>query len=94
MFCVSDPPPSPRGQNFFASVTGSQKNGMLTDEDGNLNYEGVILDAIDTFFTSIFTLELVINMFANWFTAFFSDGWNQVICRIYILYTWILYTWI
>jgi hypothetical protein len=59
-------------------VTGSQKNGQLSNPDGTLNFEGTILDNIDTFFTSIFTLELVINMFANWFTKFFTDGWNQL----------------
>jgi hypothetical protein len=59
-------------------MTGSQKNGQLTNPDGSLNFEGTILDVVDTFFTCIFTVELVINMFANWFLKFFSDGWNQL----------------
>ncbi len=59
-------------------MTGSQKNNELTNEDGSLNSDGLILDAVDTFFTSIFTVELLINMFANWFKRFVLDGWNQL----------------
>ena len=32
--------------------------------------------AVNTFFTAIFTVELLVNMYAHWFRAFFFNGWN------------------
>jgi hypothetical protein len=30
------------------------------------------------FFTIIFSVELVLNLYAQWFQPFFSDGWNML----------------
>eukprot|EP00960_Hanusia_phi_P058911 764013-Hanusia_phi.AAC.1 len=41
--------------------------------------EAEMFDRLDVVFTTIFTVELVINLFsrsANFFKAFFTDGWN------------------
>jgi hypothetical protein len=35
-----------------------------------------ILRNLDILFTSLFTLELVLNVYGNWFWPFFSNGWN------------------
>ncbi len=37
---------------------------------------GQILDGIDTMFTAVFTLELLVNMYAHWFRPFWQDGWS------------------
>ncbi len=37
---------------------------------------GEILDGIDTMFTAVFTLELLVNMYAHWFRPFWRDGWS------------------
>ncbi|KAK3266134.1 hypothetical protein CYMTET_25237 [Cymbomonas tetramitiformis] len=35
-----------------------------------------LFGGLELFFTVIFTLELVLNMYAHWFWAFWSSGWN------------------
>ena len=33
-------------------------------------------DSLNLFFTIVFTVELVLNLYAQWLQPFFSDGWN------------------
>ena len=56
-----------------------------TDSDGNLTPIGRRLEALDTFFTAIFTVELSINAFAHWFHPFITDGWNAFDCIVVTL---------
>jgi hypothetical protein len=66
----------PRLQNFGATATDSQlgKEG-LENEDGSKNGVGQSLADLDTAFTAIFTVELLVNMFARWWKEFFTDSW-------------------
>ena len=45
---------------------------------------------IDLGFTVVFTLELMLNMVAHWFHAFFYDGWN-IFDLVVILVSWVAY---
>ncbi len=37
--------------------------------------EAMVFERIDDFFTWVFFFELLFNLFANWFSPFFGDGW-------------------
>lgn len=39
---------------------------------------GDLMDRLNLFFTSYFTLELAINMYSHWFTLFVNNGWNHL----------------
>ena len=56
--------------NFFLNICETQ----LQPLDGTL--EDKILDTADTIFGYIFTIELIVNMFATLFTEFVRDPWN------------------
>ena len=48
----------------------------LTDGAGAPNGEGRALDDLDRLLTVVFAVELALNMFAQWFWAFWEEGWN------------------
>jgi voltage-gated sodium channel len=70
-------------QNFLANAAEAQIEA--TDNEGNLTTIGRRLEALDTFFTIIFTVELAINAFAHWFHPFITDGWNVFDCIVVTL---------
>jgi hypothetical protein len=54
--------------NFAATATDAQLGPMgLQNADGSKNGIGQFLVNLDMSFTAIFTMELLINMFAHWF---------------------------
>ena len=57
----------------------------LTNDDGTLNKTGRTLDLLDMFFTIIFSFELALNMFAQWFRPFFNEGWNWWVARSFVI---------
>mmetsp|Transcript_52361 Transcript_52361/g.109235 ORF Transcript_52361/g.109235 Transcript_52361/m.109235 type:complete len:514 (-) Transcript_52361:54-1595(-) len=62
--------------NFAATATDAQLGPAgLDNSDGSKNGVGLFLQDLDSAFTAIFTVELLINMFAHWFMPFFSDMW-------------------
>jgi hypothetical protein len=63
-------------QNFLANAAEAQLVESLIDSDGKPTAIGATLEHIDTFFTVVFTVELVINAYAHWFWSFALDGWN------------------
>ena len=69
-------PSFPYRQNFCSNVLQLQFADQLTGIDGGPNGAGRALDTLDRFFTGVFAVELALNMFALWFSDFWSDGWN------------------
>ncbi|MGB1603982.1 MAG: ion transporter, partial [Promethearchaeia archaeon] len=61
--------------NFFANAYEAQMNGRLVTDDGLPSRTAKVLKTADLFFTIIFTVELLINMYAHLFWAFVRDGW-------------------
>ena len=61
--------------NFFANAYEAQMNGRLVTDDGLPSPTAKMLETADLFFTIIFTVELLINMYAHLFWAFVRDGW-------------------
>ena len=43
------------------------------------------IDALDTAFTVIFLLEVLLNLIINWFRAFLFDLWNLVDVTILVI---------
>ena len=70
-------------QNFIANAAEAQIE--TTDSDGNLTPVGRRLEALDIFFTVIFTVELATNAFAHWFHPFVRNGWNAFDCIVVTL---------
>jgi hypothetical protein len=62
-------------QNFVSNATEAQLNGTLQDFDGAPTPTALILRRMDIFFTTIFTCELVINLYAYWLTPFLANSW-------------------
>ena len=62
-----------RKQNFIINAAQTQLNGLTTDE---ANPIAVDLDRIENVLTCLFTAELLLNMYAHWFRAFFSSSYN------------------
>jgi hypothetical protein len=62
-------------QNFVANTTEAQLNGTLQDADGSQSSAGLVLKRLDIFFTTIFTCELAVNMYAYWLTPFVTNSW-------------------
>ncbi len=54
-------------QNFAVNATEAQIVDSLANADGTSNELGDRLEQLDTFFTIVFTLELLLNAYANWF---------------------------
>ncbi len=62
-------------QNFIVNAAEAQYLEQLNEPDGSLSALGVALERTDMFFTIAFAVELVVNLYANWFIRFFTDGW-------------------
>jgi hypothetical protein len=54
-------------QNFALNAIEAQIIDEMSNEDGTPSETGVRLDYVDTAFTIIFTLELLVNAYAHWF---------------------------
>ncbi len=54
-------------QNFALNVFEAQIIDSMSNDDGSPSELGIQLDYIDTAFTALFTAELVVNCYANWF---------------------------
>ncbi len=52
------------------------RNGSITDKASDGGPLCAAQDSLNLFFTIIFAVELVLNLYAQWFQPFFSDGWN------------------
>ena len=63
-------------QNFVASILDAQYADWLVNDDGSLTNLGTVDKMINMLFTFSFTVELILNIFANWFKRFKSNGWN------------------
>jgi hypothetical protein len=51
-------------------------DGSITDIPSDGGLLSAAQDSFNLFFTIVFTVELALNMYAQWFRPFFSDGWN------------------
>jgi hypothetical protein len=59
-------------QNFFVNVIESQI-GNTFDE----TYWRSTFDMLNLVFTALFTAELCVNLFVNWFTPFIKNGYDR-----------------
>ncbi len=59
-------------QNFIVNAVATQYNDVLNPSDGEGSLSASVrelahtLDVIDTFFTALFTSELLVNLYAHW----------------------------
>ena len=51
-------------------------NQSLIGPDGRLKDVGRNIDAMNTVFNALFTVELGLNLFSHWFLKFFSNAWS------------------
>jgi hypothetical protein len=63
-------------QNFVVSIVEAQLQGKLEQKDGSPNHTAILITEINDSFTIIFAVELLINMYANWFTPFITNPWS------------------
>jgi hypothetical protein len=61
-------------QNFAVSIMDAEYASELVLNDGNTTPFGELDRKLNVFFTIIFTLELIINAYANWFHRFIRSG--------------------
>ncbi len=54
-------------QNFAVNAAEAQIVEQLVNDDGTSSPLGNQLEQLDTFFTIIFTMELIVNAYAHWF---------------------------
>jgi len=62
--------------SFLANAFESQYKASLVRDDGTPTPVGHALINLDLFFTWVFTLELLMNIYAHWREEFVSDNWN------------------
>ena len=65
-------------QNFMCTIVEAEFASELTNEDGSPSRIANLLDNLNLLFTVVFTVELAINAFANWFRPFITDVWSQL----------------
>ena len=63
--------------NFMANALECQYKLSLVNDDGTPTAFGQTLIYLDKFFTWVFTLELLLNLYAHWKDEFVKDGWNN-----------------
>ena len=63
-------------QNFAVNAAEAQYLTRLYTDDGTQTYLGHVLELTDTTFTVLFTVELLLNIVANWWRDFVHDGWH------------------
>ncbi len=71
--------------NFFNSAVEAQLADEIDDDDGARTRIGQLIDMGNTILTSLFVLELGINLYAHWFCEFFSTWmniWDAVIVML------------
>jgi hypothetical protein len=61
-------------QNFLANAVEAQIE--VENADGSLTSNGRFLQGMDFLFTSMFAVELVLNLYCHWLRPFFCSGWN------------------
>ena len=61
--------------NFFVNAYEAQMADKLLNEDGSLGEAAKLLETVDVAFTTVFTLELIFNMYAHLVWDFVTDGW-------------------
>jgi hypothetical protein len=54
-------------QNFAVNATEAQIVDLMADAAGGSTQLGDRLEQLDMFFTIVFTMELLVNAYANWF---------------------------
>jgi len=62
--------------NFVANAFEAQMTGRLELPDGSPTETALFLKQSDTFFTTVFAIELGLNLYAHWMHDFVSDGWS------------------
>jgi hypothetical protein len=65
-------------QNFLSSIFEAQFGRRLVLQDGSSTRLGEMMDNLNLFFTTYFTLELFVNAYANWLQPFLRNGWNHL----------------
>ena len=64
-------------QNFLASAVEAQmERDRLYNADGSRTSMKSNLDKLNTLFTIIFTIELLVNIFAHWIREFILNPWS------------------
>ena len=72
-------------QNFVISVVCTElqegkisisHNGSIIDNPSDGGPLSAAQDSLNLFFTITFSVELVLNLYAQWFKPFFRDGWK------------------
>jgi hypothetical protein len=64
-------------QNFLASAFEAQMDKeSLYNEDGTITSEKSTLDSMNTAFTIIFTVELLVNLLSHWIRDFITNPWS------------------
>ena len=61
----------------MVNAAEAQLTSSLYTSSGAPSDLGYHLELLDMFFTIVFTVELAINLYANWIRPFLSDGWNN-----------------
>ena len=79
--CADGPRSAARPQNFAVNAAQAQLNGQLVAPDGSFTDAGRFLDAADTAFTCVFTLELAMNAYA----PFLRSAYNLVDAAVVLL---------
>ncbi len=73
-------------QNFLTSVIEAQLNAdSLINPDGSPTLYQQILDNMNMAFTFVFTVDLLINLFAHWIHEFVSNPWSLFDAVIVVL---------
>ena len=62
--------------NFLTNAFEAQVNHDLRNPDGSPSDTAAVLAKLDLIFTMIFTLELLVNMYAHLLYDFVTDGWS------------------
>jgi hypothetical protein len=65
-------------QNFLVSIFEAQYGRKMVLQDGSSTQMGEVMDALNLVFTIYFTVELAINVYANWFALFAYNWWNHL----------------
>jgi hypothetical protein len=60
------------------TIVESQYITGASHENGQVHELSAMLDKSNLFFVSLFLIELALNAFAHWFSAFFRNIWNFV----------------
>jgi hypothetical protein len=62
-------------QNFIVSILDAEFSADMTLADGTASKIGTLTNRLNLFFTLVFTIELLINAYANWYHHLFRNGY-------------------